>query len=197
LGELEAAGNQQAIAHYQTLVAGNPHWAVYVVRRVFEAAKPASKTAIEKAKRRGKVAPPFYGTPPRQIIRVFEGRQAEAEAYLLKLSGHYGKSPQMIALSNRFWSISRPTDESKRPFVEEIFVCCFVEASEKQDSRVDFDGLWQQVTGSYPSVIDPEDGSVVSHKGVLVREGTYAYRSAQQRAIDLAAVSRYLQGDLV
>ena len=196
LSELEAAGNHRAIAHYQALVKGNSRWAVYVVRRVFEAAKPASKATVEKAKRRGKVAKPFYGTPPRQVIRVFEGTQTEAEAYLVQLAGCYGKSPLMIALSNRFWSVERPVDETRRPFVEEMFVSCFVETGEKQDQRVDFDGLWHRVMGSYPSIIDPEIGKSISHKGVLGREGTYAHKSAQS-AIVLASVSRYLQGDLI
>ena len=144
---LNEAGLEEAIAAYHARVAANPHWAVYVVRRVFKAAIPPSPKAIAIARSKGRAARPTYPTPPRQVKKLFVGGRKEAHEYLNALAQAYNKSPQMVALSQRFWSIPRPRDESKRPFVEEMFVAVFVEARDKQDERIDFESLWQSVTG--------------------------------------------------
>jgi len=153
---LNEAGLHEAVAAYEARVAANPQWAVYVVRRVFKAAIPPSPKAIAIARSKGRTARPTYPTPPRQIKKLFVGSREDAHDYLDTLAQAYGKSPQMVALSQRFWSIPRPRDESKRPFVEEMFVAVFVEARAKQDQRIDFEALWQGVTGESTEVMAAE-----------------------------------------
>ena len=151
---LNEAGLNEAIAAYHARVEANSQWAVYVVRRVFKAAIPPSPKAIAIARAKGRAARPTYPTPPRQVKKLFVGGREEVHEYLNALAWAYSTTAQMVALSQRFWSIPRPRDESKRPFVEEMFVAVFVEARDKQDERIDFEALWQSVTGE-PTAVKP------------------------------------------
>lgn len=147
LDKLKEAGITAAIKDYEARIAAAPQWSVYVVRRVFKVAVPPTEQAIAQARKKGKAAKPTYPTPPRYVKALFTGSKEEAHDYLHRLAQTYGTSPQLVALSYRFWSRPRPRDESKRPFVEEMFVCVFREAKDKYDERIDFESLWQRVAG--------------------------------------------------
>jgi hypothetical protein len=157
LDKLKDAGITAAVKDYQRRVEAVPTWSVYVVRRVFKEAVPPTEAAKAKARAKGRIAKPTYPTPPRYIRALFIGSKEAAHDYLNQLAMAYGKKPQLVALSYRFWSQPRPKDESKRPFVEEMFVCVFNAAKDKWDERIDFEALWQSMTGEPSCVRTPFD----------------------------------------
>jgi hypothetical protein len=111
-------------------------WGVYLVRRMF-----------------------CYGIPMpfRQTKILHQGHRADSYQFLENLAARYGQVPQVVALSDRFWTIQRPAGEGRkpppRPFVEESFVLMPATAYPKQRiSDEDFNFRWLAITGSYPQI---------------------------------------------
>lgn len=148
-------GNQEAIEHYYNLrrdlsayyPALTRDWGVYCVRRMFLLPDPGEKAPA----------------PFRQTTLLFRGTEQAALEHLHELADRYGKQPELIELSYRFWTIERPepiqVGKSKRkqppprPYVEEQFVCCPATVVEKQ--RIDqerYDLKWLGVTGNFPFI---------------------------------------------
>ncbi|MBE9180257.1 hypothetical protein IQ268_16970 [Oculatella sp. LEGE 06141] len=196
---LKETDNQAAIAHYERLLAGE-YWVDLVIPNLQRLVKdpkylfPASaqkqidgllddRTWAVYCVRR--IFATDVSMPYRQTQILFQGNQTDTLVFLSELAEQYEKTPEMVELSYRFWTIERPqpywtevevqTKTGKkrtkrikvvppRPYVEEYFVAAPAAVYDKQRITPElYDLKWLGITGQLPRIgINDEEATITT-----------------------------------